>query len=865
MDKCVTAVILGCFSTLLWHRLPSLASVVLTLVVTGLLCRQYPTQLAKILFCTALGAGWLASVGHWHSYWQLPQRFYQQTVILEGRIESIVTAGPPHQLLLAVARINRRSFSVKPRVKLSWYRSSQTVGAGTVIVTDTEGAAAESEMLRPDSLQQGQKVRLVVRLKPPFGLKNQYGFDFQQWLFSQNIKAIGYVKESTLNQLLLDHSSVRQALVDRIGRFELRHSAWILALGLGYRSLLQKSDWSLLQITGTAHLIAVSGLHLGIVAGFAWVLITALLRVILTLTAVVHCRNYQGIARWSCVVVAGLYGYLAGMAIPTLRAWLMLLILALLLHYRIVLSRFNILQSCLLCFLLLLPLTIFTLSFWLTFTAVLTVIFGLWLWPNAAVQAPLDQQLQESVSLRSRFVTRCRRGGRWGLNALRYQLLFSVLLLPVIAWKMQLISVVSPLVNLIAVPVVTLLLLPMSLLIVILAAISLLAPIVVSWELIQLVLELVDSAFGCGISGLRQVAAWSGAIIELSAIPLSAWGCLWIVAVWMFFPRSYSVPSGLLGLILLLPLATHLASKDQHWQVRVLDVGQGLAVLITRNGRAILYDTGVSFGTGYNMADAVIIPTLKGLGIGQLDLLIVSHGDIDHSGSAQRLIDLGLVEQVMSSQFQPSRPCEQGMAWQWQELAFDVLWPVSSAPVRSQNRGNSDPLLSDNNQSCVVRVSNGEVSFWLTGDIEHLAEAQLTSYLQATMTTNPGLGRPNRGGLSRVIPITPKNVIIVPHHGSRTSSNEGLLAVIQPDVAVFSAGFNNRWGMPHADVIRRYQGINAGIYNTAQDGEIVFTMHEPLASAADLPAVQLDIQRVRSDIKKYWYANIPSVPRDGKF
>ena len=856
MDSYLSAFILGCFSALLWSQLPSLALLACLMAVVLLFCywistsrfssTSLPSYLSKLLLSLLLGVSWMASVGHWHSHWQLPERFYQQTVILEGQVETLIGAAPPYKIQILVAKINNETFYFKPRVRLSWHHFS--------------AANTTTSHLQPDKLKQGQTVRLVAKLKAPRGLKNQFSFDFQQWLFSQNIKATGYIKESKLNQILVIRSAIRQALFDEIQRFDLDSAGWVMALGLGYRDMLTKSDWQLLQATGTAHLIAVSGLHLGVVAGFAFILIKALLRLALPYLSVSHSYNFHRVALWSCVVIAGLYAHLAGLAIPTIRAWLLLCIVAVLLHFRIALGRLRVLQLCAVCFLLLLPLSIFTLSFWLSFAAMLTVIFALWLWPNNSTENSLPSGVSPAQG--SRVVAepsgarqyKGRAVGaklwRWCVISLRLQALFSVVLMPLIAWQMQFISVIAPLVNFVAVPLVTLLLLPLALFVVVLAGLSSIAPQVISYAAISTFLNVIDAVFLTAIAGLQYAASWSAAMIELPAIPFSIWVLLLVICIWAFFPRRLGCVLRGFSLLLLLPAMTYMLDAKPKWQVRVLDVGQGLAVLITHNNRAVLYDTGIGFGDGFNMADTVIVPTLKGVGIAKLDLMIVSHNDNDHSGNAQKLMDSGIADKVLSSQFQPAQLCEQGMSWQWQGLQFDILWPavthsnlIASAPFR-----HSESLLSDNNQSCVVRVSNGEVSFWLTGDIEHEAESQIAAYLREGITAD----------LQQSLSNTKTNVLIAPHHGSRTSSSRRFLELINPDIAVFSAGFQNRWGMPHDEVVQRYRNMQIATYSTGTSGEVIFTVNE--GAASETPSYKqttLEIQQVRYDIRGRWYATMP--------
>ncbi len=228
------------------------------------------------------------------------------------------------------------------------------------------------------------------------------------------------------------------------------------------------------------------------------------------------------------------------------------------------------------------------------------------------------------------------------------------------------------------------------------------------------------------------------------------------------------------------------------WQVRVLDVGQGLSVLVTRGERAILFDTGDRYPGGYNMADAAILPLLNRLGIRVIDTLIISHRDRDHAGNRQALLQSMAVRREISSfPFTPAtQACRRGQQWHWQGLDVRVLWPLAAGTGR-------------NNDSCVVQLDDGRHRLLLSGDIEQQAERRLLA-----LALEEGEG----AGLASTL-------LVSPHHGSRTSSTAPFVAAVQPAFVVHSAGFMNQWGFPRPEVVARYQGARQWV--TGQDGAIL--------------------------------------------
>ena len=230
-------------------------------------------------------------------------------------------------------------------------------------------------------------------------------------------------------------------------------------------------------------------------------------------------------------------------------------------------------------------------------------------------------------------------------------------------------------------------------------------------------------------------------------------------------------------------------SKRDEWQVDLLDVGQGLSILIRKNGHAIVYDTGAAYPSGFNMANAVIMPMLKRANIRYLDKLIISHDDNDHAGGFDIITSQIAVAEIRRS----PQNCNVDNSFVWRGLSFDILWP---------NTKYSQLLTSDNNLSCVIRISDGENSVLLAGDIEHSVEAVL---VQLANDGEIELG---------------STILIVPHHGSNTSSTTAFIKAVSPRYGLVSAGFRNRWNMPVEEVKQRYKNAGVTLLNTAEMGQL---------------------------------------------
>lgn len=763
MEGWLLSFIMASVSSLLWTSLPSPILTIICLISSLTLLLRFPKH-SLLIWVSGFFAGlvWISSVGHWYQYWQLQVDDFNQTVLIEGVIDSLSAIREPlvdsskdsHRFNVQVHSVDGESqYSSPYSFRLSWYKPEW-------------------------ELMQGQKVRLLVKIKPAHGLANEGGFHYQQWLFSQRIQATGYVKKSELNERLVRTSSVRQKLLNTILSFELSEERWLAALALGYRGLLDTNDWRTLQATGTSHLVAISGLHMAVVAGLSYSLLVSLLSLLIRHQLLSVGISAHKFASAGSLGISLFYAYLAGFSIPTARAWVMMLVVIglMLLH-----QSWSKTQSLILLAVIVIvffPLSVYGISLWLSFLAVIIILYSLW-----------------------RFPTRNDNGHivkKW-LGVARMQLLLSLFMLPLVMWQFSILSVSAPFINLIAVPVVTFILVPIC---VVSSFVAIVAP------------SIAEYGFMLANSLTHYCVNW---LIDLGDAPLSfnptvmpskgVLSCLFMLLVWAFLPKL-PLPKHLIFIWLLPLLSLFNKSQSEDWRVDVLDVGQGLSVLLTRNRHAILYDTGPAFPSGFNTVEAAVLPLLRRRGIEKLDLLIISHNDNDHAGGIKTLLSSIDVRQVISSEDN----CVNGWRHKWLGIELQALWPLSAM------------LADENDASCVIKVSDGQHSVLLTGDIDKRVEQKLITH------HGDSLG---------------SSVLIAPHHGSNSSSTRSFIQWISPDYVVFSQGFMNRWRFPRAEVVKRYKDYGVRMFSTSDSGQISFIFKNGV----------MKIERFRQDIYPYWYAN----------
>ncbi|NOZ38391.1 MAG: DNA internalization-related competence protein ComEC/Rec2 [Gammaproteobacteria bacterium] len=696
------------------------------------------------------GACWMLLQAQLILAHSLPLELEGQDVLIRGRISSLPEQNfrrKRFEFEIESLSRNGQTFPSPGRVRLSWYHAG-----------------------RHENLHAGQYWQLQVRLKRPRGLMNPGGFDYESWLFQHRIRATGYIRKSHDNHKLTDVGSscfllcLREKIRDQIIRItRTSHSTGLLlALSIGDRSLISTEQWQWLRKTGTSHLVAISGLHIGLVAGLMFLLLNWLWR--FSGLLMLSCPAPRA-AAWGAMAAALVYAALAGFSIPTQRALIMLSVVMLGIIFNRPLSPGRTLALALLAVLTLDPLAVMSAGFWLSFLAVWVIVYGL----AARVGKPDKWQ-------------------QWW----RSQYWVTLGLMPVLLLFFQQVSLIAPLANVVAIPLVSLLIAPLSLLG------SLLLFINPDWAAFLLLAAswLLDRLSDY-LSWLAAVpfATWSASVLSLPALLLSLLGMLWLLA-----PRG--IPARWLGGVMLLPVLFarfQLPLQDQA-RFTLLDVGQGLAAVVQTRHHVLVFDTGARFGASFNMGDAVLIPFLRNQGIQRVDRLILSHADNDHLGGAASLLAQIPVQKILASDPQRARKkgiiqsisaCHRGQQWNWDGVAFRLLHP----PLTTQ--------LRRNDRSCVLQVEAGGQRLLLSGDIEKKAERQLVrSYgheLQA-------------------------EILVAPHHGSKTSSTAIFIDSVSPRYVLFPTGYRNRYGFPHPSVLARYRLRKIPYYQSWASGAISFTL-----------------------------------------
>ncbi len=707
----------------------------------------HPLRLPVVIL---LGIGWAQVNACTLLCDPFPDALARVPLVLEGRIASIpVKTDVATRFLFQVERSLREDSPIPftGQVRLSWYA----------------GAPA---------LKVGERWRLPVRLKPRHGYANPGGFDGERSLFNQSVKATGNLLrgmalkrlDATAGRYWLDRW--RQGISEHLSRMlETAQTgaqvvALVQALTIGETSGFTSDDWEVFALTGTSHLVAISGLHVGMIAAVFLVSVRWLWSRSVWLTlAAPRAGAVAGI------LAALVYAGLAGFSVSTQRALIMLVVVFAAIFWQRTLRPWHALTVALVGVLLADPQAVLSDGFWLSFAAVAVLLFN------------LGQRLP-SRDLWT----------RWG----RAQWAVTIGLLPLLLGVFGRVSLISPLVNLVAVPLFSLLL-PL----VLVASLLSLIP-GLSWPL-----TLTADLLGWCMNGLTWLAAHPWVATTLPAPPLWVWVVAAIGVLLLLAPRG--LPGRWLGLALLLPLVVlhPPAPKPGEVWFTLLDVGQGLAAVVRTAAGTLVFDTGPGFNTGFNTGSAVVAPFLLAQGITRIERLVVSHADRDHAGGLA-----GLAERVTIMRLQSGEPealnvpgatrCQAGEQWQWSGVRFQFLHP-----------GMQDGE-TGNNASCVLRIETAGRSILLTGDVdqrlEHRLVAQWGRALQST-------------------------ILVAGHHGSATSTSPEFLDAVAPEWVLFAAGYANPFGFPTRRVSEAVAIRGIKMRNTATDGAIAFrlTPDSPLA------------------------------------
>ena len=718
-----------------------------------------------------------------------------QNLLVTGVIASLPQRGASGtRFIFEVEQASLRGQPVQlpPRLALGWYRQYND----------------EDELADPRAeLRAGQRWRLPLRLKQPHGSLNPHGFDAELMWFEQRLGALGYVRVPRAGQgdarqlALLDEAAahpverLRQRLRDALLRelSDARSAGVLAALMVGDQAAIERDDWELFRSTGIAHLVSISGVHVTMfawlaaaLAGWAWRRSSRLMLWLPAPTA----------ARWLGLALAAAYALLAGWGVPAQRTVLMLAVAVLLRGagmrwpWPLVLLAAAVVVTAGDPWALLQP------GFWLSFTAVGLLMVSEPVAGTASAGAPdaLRGSLGEHLHGHLR-------------GHLRAQVVATLGLAPLSLVFFQQISVVGFAANLVAIPLVTLLITPLALVGALLPG---------AWELAAWMVQALT--WGLELLARFPLAVWSAA-----AAPAWMAGCALLGALLAVLPAPWALRWLALPLVLplLLPPLTRPAAGQ--FELLVADVGQGTAVLLRTRHHLLVYDAGPMYSRDSDAGQRVLLPLLRARAEPAIDLLMLSHRDSDHVGGAASLLARHPVR-ALSSSLEPGhallsgalphRPCRAGQQWQWDGVRFEVLHPTADDVAAARK---------PNALSCVLRIEDAQGrSALLTGDIEAPQEAAML--------------RRDRAALA-------SSLLLVPHHGSRTSSSQAFLEAVQPRTAMVQAGYRSRFGHPAPDVMARYEALGIEVMRSDRCGAWLWHSGRPSCT--------------RDALRRYWHWQAP--------
>ncbi|AAZ97712.1 DNA internalization-related competence protein ComEC/Rec2 [Thiobacillus denitrificans ATCC 25259] len=722
---------------------------------------------AITLLCAALGVAWATWRAELRLAERLPDHWQGVDIELVGVIAALPHADARgERFVLDVEKVLTPGVPTMPRVQLARYWPRDGV--------------------REVRMRAGERWHLTVRLKIPHGTHNLHGFDLEAWMLEQGIAASGYVREKPVPRRLAAQAAtargrIAAARADIRSRIFTRledgpYAGVIAALVVGDQRSIPHAQWRAFTRTGVNHLLSISGLHVTMIAALAgWFVATAWRR--LPRAAERIAARQAGLI--AAVLAAFGYSLLAGFQVPAQRTLFTLAVLALAFWGRREPRPFSALLWALLIVLLIDPWAVVSAGFWLSFgamAAILWVSFG---------------RVARPAKLRG-----------W----ISVQAAVTLALAPALLLLFQQVSLVSPFANAVAIPVVSWLVTPLALLGVIVPPL---------WDAAAAVMEWLGS-------GLAWASNLSWAVMVRPAP--QPWTAALALAgtFWLLLPRGF--PARALGGLFFLPLAFSPVETlaPGGFRADVIDVGQGTAILIRTARHALLYDTGAAFADS-DAGERIVVPYLRAIGVGELSGLIVSHDDNDHSGGLRSVLrDLrtgwllhGLPADSPLLRGAPEpRRCARGQRWSWDGVRFAILNP-SRAAYEGGKR-------SDNDFSCVLRVSAGTQSLLITGDAERRGELELLESGQDIGAT----------------------VLVAGHHGSRTSSIAEFVDRVHPEHVVFTVGHRNRFGHPHPEVVGRFREAGSQVLRSDRAGLVRLTFGQAGVTASEY----------RPAHRRYWHA-----------
>ncbi|MFZ3086665.1 MAG: DNA internalization-related competence protein ComEC/Rec2 [Methylotenera sp.] len=662
---------------------------------------------------------------------------------------------------------------------------------------DSWGETQPLQTPRFTQFKAGERWQFTARLKRPHGVQNPHVFDFESWALAENVRATGSIKAKADNKKIQDFvwrpkyvvEHVRELIKQRIAQVLANkpYTGIIQALVIGDDSQIAVDDWQLFLRTGTSHLMSISGLHITMLSGLAFGLVGFIWRRIPSLVARIPVRKAATLAG---VLAALIYALIAGFSVPTQRTLYMLAVFAFALWSGRQLIISQVLALALLVVVMIDPWSVISAGFWLSFGAVAMLSF--------ALGARVGQT-------------------HWFKASVQTQWAVTIGMVPLLLIMFHQASIISPVANAFAIPLISFFVTPLALLG---SFLPIDAPLDISYQVLNICMLLLK---------------W------LNQLPAAVWQqhapATWTLfpavvgVMWLLLPRG--VPMRWIGWVGLLPmlLIAPVRPVSGDMKVTVLDVGQGLSVVVQTATHTLLYDAGAKFNEQSDAGGRIVVPFLQGEGVRKLEGFVVSHNDTDHSGGMASVLTQMPVDWLASSLPEAYEltsnveriKCFAGQSWAWDGVDFEMLHP--------QFESYGDLSVSDNNRSCVLKITSATGSLLLAGDIEKETELALVASQETTQDSTQ----------------LKSDVMVAPHHGSKTSSSDEFVAAVQPSVSIFTSGYLNRFKHPRPEVVARYNAIDSLMFRSDYHGAVMIDF------VAETKVDGIKVASWRKQNKRYWH------------
>lgn len=671
-------------------------------------------------------------------------------------------------------------------------------------------------------IKPGEIWAVSALLRRPYGALNPGQADILNYRFANNHRALGTIKghpqrlaERGLWRWSTAIAGLRHEIRKKLNNYlaDKRYGAVMIALVMGDQAAITQEDWTLFNRAGLTHLVSISGTHITMLSSLLSLFSLFLMR---------RCHlggklfserlASQRLAGLVGILVAFCYCQIAGWGVPAQRSFFMLLIFFANWIFAWQWSTQMILTVAALVILLLDPWAVLSIGFWLSFGAMLVLVL---LIKEVLKADGLKQKLWFSVR-------------SW----VKVQLAVFLGLAPLLAQLFNQVSLISPLANAYAIFLIGTIVTPASLLLALISQFDALAP------LTQLFADGIHRLLWLTLQLSAKLADWRYALLDVPKLSIAS-VILALFAIFTLFVARFSTWSRL-SLIWLVPIFMGFGVKqtvaEGEWQAYVLDVGQGSAILLRTKQHQLLFDLGPRTSYDYEATNRVIIPVLRSLGIRHLDYVVVSHSDLDHVGGFSELVSqvsighvyssfrldqwLAKEEAIFAKDYRPLNPelraeaCLAGQQFELDGVSFSFIWPQPEEilPLAAK---------SANEASCVLLVEGQFHRLLLTGDIDQAVEEKLLA--------------------TQRLPTI--DVVVVAHHGSRTSSSKAFIEQVKARLAIAQAGHYNRYQHPNKQVVQAWLDGESIFYNTIEDGAI------NIRSAA----LGLLHRTERAKKKRYWH------------